>query len=53
MNFLLKINTCNRVVEKTNEGIKFGSNERVLQKRRKCAFTKLLGKKAKKYFNTI
>lgn len=53
MNFLLKINTCNSTLNKTNEGIKHGSYDRVLQKRRKCAFPKLTGKKAKIYFNTI
>jgi hypothetical protein len=45
MNFLLKLNTCNRRVVKTNEGIKHASYERVLQKRRQCAFVKLTGKK--------
>jgi hypothetical protein len=47
MNFLLKINTCNRHVCKTTEGIKHGSYERVLQKRRECAFIKVTGKKTK------
>jgi hypothetical protein len=47
MNFLLKINTCNRNLQKKNEGIKHGSYERVLQKRRKCSFGKLTEKKAK------
>ena len=47
MNFLLKINTCNRKVTKTNEGIKHGSYERVLQKRRACGFIKVTGKKTK------
>jgi hypothetical protein len=50
MNFLLKIQTCNRNLNKTNEGIKHGSYNRVLQKRRKCAFPQLSGKKAKLYF---
>ena len=47
MNFLLKVNTCNRTATKTNEGIKHGSYERVLQNKRKCSFAKLTGKKAK------
>jgi len=38
MNFLLKINTYNRSIQKKNEGIKHGSYARVLQDRRKCAF---------------
>lgn len=45
MNFLLKINTCNRNITKTNEGIKHASYARVLQKRRACSFFKLTGKK--------
>jgi hypothetical protein len=47
MNFLLKLNTCNRHVTKTNEGVKHESYARVLQDRRKCAFKKLTGKKLK------
>lgn len=47
MNFLLMLKTCNRTVNKTNEGIKHGSYERVLQKRRECAFIKVTGKKTK------
>ena len=47
MNFLLKLNTCNRTLQKKNEGIKHGSYARVLQDRRKCSFAKLTGKKAK------
>lgn len=46
MNFLLKLNTCNRTVQKKNEGKKHGSYERVLQDRRKCSFPKLTGKKS-------
>jgi hypothetical protein len=46
MNFLLKLNTCNRSIQKKNEGIKHGSYERVLQNRRKCSFVKLTGKKS-------
>ncbi len=45
MNFLLKINTCNRHICKINEGLKHGTYERILQKRRACAFIKLTGKK--------
>lgn len=47
MNYLLKLNTCNRAIQKKNEGQKHGSYQRVLQDRRKCSFTKLTGKKAK------
>ena len=34
---ILRYNTCNRNINIHNEGIKHGSYERVLQKRRKCA----------------
>ena len=47
MNFLLMLKTCNRKVNKTTVGIKHGTYERVLQKRRACAFIKVTGKKTK------
>lgn len=47
MNFLSKLNTCNRTVNKKNDGIKHESYERVLQKRRVCALIKVTGKKTK------
>lgn len=36
--FTLKLNTCASTLTTTNEGIKHGSYQRVLQKRRACAF---------------
>lgn len=36
--FTLKLNTCARTINNTNEGKKHGSYERVLQRRRRCAF---------------
>jgi len=52
MYFLLKLNTCNRTWEKTNEGIKHDTYARVLQKRRVCALIKVTGKKTK-YIRTL
>lgn len=44
MNFLLRLKIRNNLIGKTNEGIKHGSYERVLQKRRKDAFVQRVGK---------
>ncbi len=45
MDLILRLKLRNRVVEKSNEGIKFASYDRVLQKRRKDAFVHPIGKK--------
>ncbi len=36
--FTLKLNTCARTINNTNEGKKHDSYARVLQRRRSCAF---------------
>lgn len=36
--FTLKLNTCARTINTTNVGAKHSSYQRVLQKRRSCAF---------------
>jgi hypothetical protein len=45
MDFLLRLKIRNNVIGKKNEGIKHGSYERVLQKRRKDNFVQRVGKK--------
>jgi hypothetical protein len=37
--FTLKLNTCARTIHTTNEGKKHASYQRVLQRRRACAFS--------------
>jgi len=44
MDFIHKLKIRNNLIEKTNEGVKHASYERVLQKRQKDAFVKRVGK---------
>jgi hypothetical protein len=44
MDFLLRLKIRNDLIGKTNEGVKHGSYERVLQKRRKDHFVRRIGK---------
>jgi hypothetical protein len=44
MDFLLRLKIRNNLIEKTNEGVKHASYERVLQKRQKDAFVQRVGK---------